>query len=144
MFSILTLLFITWVIFLIILAIRNQKVVIFWENISNTDVSSDYMIILPLLRYILEPIAQLSFTLEMEFTWMFLFFISYPILRILYLVLRKKGRFQSQKYKLLAIPLTDILTFSFKILTTAIFIIGVIMLFGYLIQGYFFVSRYFM
>ncbi|MFW9773616.1 MAG: PHP domain-containing protein [Candidatus Thorarchaeota archaeon] len=144
LFSILTLLFATWVIFLIILAIRNQKVVIFWENISNTDVSSDYMIILPLLRYILEPIAQLSFTLEMEFTWMFLFFISYPILRILYLVLRKKGRFQSQKYKLLAIPLTDILTFSFKILTTAIFIIGVIMLFGYLIQGYFFVSRYFM
>ncbi|MFX0032976.1 MAG: PHP domain-containing protein [Promethearchaeota archaeon] len=143
-FSILTLVFITWIAFLIILAIINKKTVIFWDNITNTDVSSYYSIVLPVSRYILEPIAQLSFILEMEFTWMFLFFIIYPILRIIYLVLRKKGRFQSEKYKLLSIPLTDIVKFSFKILTSTVLIIALIMLIGYLIQGYFFVARYFM
>lgn len=143
-FSVLTSLFAFWIIFLVVLTITSQKNVIFWENISNIDVSSDYSIILPVSRYILEPIAQLSFIIEMEFTWMFLFFISYPILRILYLILRKKGRFRSQKYNLLKILLSDIIKFSFKVLITTILIIGLIMLFGYLIQGYYFISRYFM
>ena len=143
-FSIITLVFTIWILFLIILAIFNRRNVIFWENISNTDVSSEYLSVLPPLRYILEPIAQLSFILEMEFSWLFLVIIIYPILRIMYLILRRKGIIHSKKLRLIAKPLADVIRFSYKVLMLTILVIGLIILAGYLIQGYFFVNRYFM
>ncbi|MFW9947472.1 MAG: PHP domain-containing protein [Candidatus Odinarchaeota archaeon] len=143
-FSFITFVFIIWILILIILAIFNKKNVIFWENISNTDVSSEYMSVIPPIRYFLEPIAQLSFILEMEFSWLFLVVIIYPILRIIYLILRRKGKLRSKKFKLITNPLVDIIRFSYKVLMLTILVIGLIMLVGYLIQGYFFVSRYFM
>ncbi|MFX1458397.1 MAG: PHP domain-containing protein [Promethearchaeota archaeon] len=96
------------------------------------------------LRYILEPIAQLSFILEMEFSWLFIVIIIYPILRIIYLILRKKGTIHSKKLRFITKPLVDVIRFSYKILMLTILVIGLIILAGYLIQGYFFVSRYFM
>ncbi|MHA2429981.1 MAG: PHP domain-containing protein [Promethearchaeota archaeon] len=143
-FSFVTLIFIFWILFLIILAIFNERNVIFWENISNSDVSSEYSSVLPPLRYVLEPIAQLSFILEMEFSWLFIVIIIYPILRIIYVILRRKGIIHSKKLRLLTNPLVDVIRFSYKVLMLTILVIGLIMLAGYLIQGYFFVSRYFM
>ena len=143
-FSFITIGFIIWILFLISLAIFNRRNVIFWENISNTDVSSQYSSVLPPLRYILEPIAQLSFILEMEFSWLFLVIIIYPILRIIYLILRRKGKIHSKKLRIITKPLADVIRFSYKVLMLTILVIGLIILVGYLIQGYFFVSRYFM
>ncbi|MFX1260225.1 MAG: PHP domain-containing protein [Promethearchaeota archaeon] len=143
-FSFITLVFIIWILFLIILAIFNERNVIFWENISNSDVSLEYLSVLPPLRYILEPIAQLSFILEMEFSWLFIVIIFYPILRIIYLILRRKGVIHSKKLRLLINPLVDVIRFAYKVLMLTILVIGLIMLGGYLIQGYYFVGRYFM
>ncbi|MCK4379702.1 MAG: hypothetical protein KAW51_01085, partial [Candidatus Lokiarchaeota archaeon] len=78
------------------------------------------------------------------FTWMFLFLIFYPIIRGIYLYLKKKGFFSSERYILITYPISDILYFIFKVLTLSISIVGIYILIGFIIQGYFFVSRYFM
>lgn len=139
-----TLVFCIWLILLVLTAIIGEREVMFYDALNQIDVSSNYISNLLLLRYFLEPIAVISFTLEYEFSWLFLFFIAYPIIRILYLVLKKKGKFQSKKLNYIMIPLADLITFSFKILILSVLIIGVSMLVGYLIQGFLFVGRYFM
>ena len=127
-FSFITLVFVFWILFLIILAIFNKRNVIFWENILNTDVSSEYLSVLPPLRYVLEPIAQLSFIFEMEFSWLFIVIIIYPILRIIYLILRRKGIIHYKKLRLLTNPLVDVIRFSYKVLMLTILVIGLIIL----------------
>ncbi|MFX1571661.1 MAG: PHP domain-containing protein [Promethearchaeota archaeon] len=143
-FLIVSAIFLTWLVFFIILAIIGERIVIFYDALGQVDVSSEYSSNLPLLRYIIEPFMALAFILEYEFTWLILFFIFYPILRILYLYLKKKEFFNSKKYNYITYLLADIIYFSFKILTLTVLIIGMYILIGFAIQGYFFVSRYFM
>jgi len=143
-FSIISIGFLIWFVFLIILSIIGQKTIVFYDALAQNDVSSNYSIQYPLLRYILEPFATIAFIIEYEFTWMFLFLIVYPIVRGIYLYLKKKGKFNSEKYRYITYPLADIISFSFKVLTLTVLIIGLIVLIGFLVQGYFFVSRYFM
>ena len=86
----------------------------------------------------------IAFILEYEFTWLILFFIFYPILRVIYLYLRKSGRISSEKYKFITYPLADIISFSFKVLILAVLVIAIYILIGFSVQGYFFIGRYFM
>ncbi|MEE9376563.1 MAG: hypothetical protein V3V33_00825 [Candidatus Lokiarchaeia archaeon] len=143
-FTIITTIFLVWVVFLLILSIVGQRTVVFFDVLGGNDVSSEYSSKLPLLRYFVEPFYVLAYILEYEFTWMFLFLIFYPIIRGIYLYLKKKGFFSSEKYKLITYPISDILYFIFKVLTLSISIVGIFILIGFSIQGYFFVSRYFM
>jgi hypothetical protein len=133
-----------WLVFLIILSTIGQRTVIFYDALGQVDVSSDFSSTLPLMRYIIEPFAAIAFIFEKEFTWMYLFLIFYPILRGVYLYLKKKGRFSSEKYSYITYLIADVLSFSFQVLTLAVLIIGIYVLIGYLIQGYFFINRYFM
>ncbi len=143
-FTITTIIFVVWLVFLIILSIIGQRTVVFFDVLGWEDVSSEFSSKLPLLRYFVEPFYMLAYVLDYEFTWMFLFLIFYPILRGIYLYLKKKGFFSSERYKLITYPISDILYFIFKVLTLAILIVGIYILIGFIIQGYFFVSRYFM
>ena len=143
-FTILSVAFLIWIVFLVILSIIGQRTILFFDALGWNDVSSEYSSKLPLLRYMIEPFYAIAYILEYEFTWMFLFLLIYPIFRGIYLYLKKRGMFSSDKYRYLTYPLADILYFSFKVLTLSIMIVGIYILIGYLIQGYFFVSRYFM
>jgi len=143
-FTIITAIFLVWVVFLLILSIEGQRTVVFFDVLGWNDVSSEYSSKLPLLRYFVEPFYVLAYILEYEFTWMFLFLIFYPILRGIYLCLKKKGFFSSERYKLITYPISDIFYFIFKVLTLSISIVGIYILIGFVIQGYFFVGRYFM
>lgn len=143
-FTIITIIFVVWLVFLTILSIIGQRTVVFFDVLGWEDVSSEFSSKLPLLRYFVEPFYVLAYVLEYEFTWMFLFLIFYPILRGIYLYLKKKGFFSSKRYALITYPISDILYFIFKILTLAILIVGIYILIGFSLQGYFFVSRYFM
>ncbi|MFX1556451.1 MAG: PHP domain-containing protein [Promethearchaeota archaeon] len=143
-FSILSIVFLVWIVFLIILSIIGNKTITFYDALNQIDVSSNYSIQFPLFRYILEPFASIAFIIEFEFTWMFLFLIIYPIIRVIYLYLKKKGKFNSEKYRCITYPLADIISFSFKVLTLTVLVVGLIVLIGFLVQGYFFVGRYFM
>ena len=143
-FSIISIIFLVWLVFLTFLSIFGQRTVIFYDVLGDVDVSSDFSSKLPLLRYFVEPFYVLAYILEYEFTWMFLFLIFYPISRGIYLLLKKKGFFSSKKYAYISYPISDILYFIFKVLALSILIVGIYILIGFMIQGYFFVSRFFM
>ena len=143
-FSLLTLLFSFWFVILVLLALIDPRKIVFYDALSQVDVSSEYSSILPLLRYIVEPFMVIATTLEYEFTWLFLFLIFYPIFRVLYVFLRKKGKLASKKYDQLRHVITDFIYFVFKVLSITLVVILLIILIGYLIQGFYFVNRYFM
>ncbi len=143
-FSIGTLFFSIWIIVLVLLAIFSRREVVFYDALGQTDVSSDYFSFLPFLRYIFEPFATIAFILEYRFTWLFLYLIIYPILRVIYVILRRSGKLNSSKYNHLKHLLTDFIYFSFKVFSITLLAILLIVLVGYLIQGFFFVNRYFM
>jgi len=143
-FSILTLLFSIWIVILLVLAIIGTREIVFYDALGQIDISAEYSSVLPWLRYIIEPFAIIAFILEYEFTWLLLFLIIYPILRVIYVFSRKRGKLQSKKYNQLKHILNDIIYFAFKIFSITLVVILSIILIGYLFQRFFFVSRYFM
>jgi hypothetical protein len=143
-FTVISIFFFIWFLFLTVLSIIGEKTVIFYDALNQVDLSSNFASKLPLLRYIIEPFYTVGYILEYKFTWMFLFLMFFPILRGIYLCLKRFGLFSSEKLKLISYPLADIIIFSFKTLSIAILIVGTYLLIGFMIQGYFFVSRYFM
>ena len=146
-FSILTLIFSIWIIVLIFLAVIGPRNIMFYDALGQPnprDVSSEYSSVLPWFRYIVEPLAIIAFILEYEFTWLLLVLIVYPILRIIYVFLRKKGRLHSKKYNQIRHILTDFIYFVFKVFSITLVVILSIILIGFLIQGFFFVNRNFM
>ncbi|MFW9873732.1 MAG: PHP domain-containing protein [Candidatus Thorarchaeota archaeon] len=143
-FTIISISFFIWCIFLIGSSIIGGRTVTFYEALGQVDVSLDYKTTLPLLRYIIEPFYAIGYVLEFKFTWMFLFLIFYPIMRGFYLGLKKIGFFRSKKFNIISYLLADIISFSFKIIGIAILITGIFVLIGFIMQGYFFVSGYFM
>ena len=143
-FSVLTLLFSIWIVILLVLAVIGTRTIVFYDALGQIDVSVEYSSVLPWLRYIIEPFAIIAFILEYEFTWLLLFLIIYPILRVIYVFSRKRGKLQSKKYNQLKQVLNDIIYFAFKIFSITLVVILLIIIIGYLFQGFFFVSRYFM
>ena len=143
-FSILTLIFSIWILILILFAAIGPRNIVFYDALGQSDVSSEYSSVLPWYRYIVEPFAIIAFVFEYEFTWLLLVLIIYPILRVIYVFLRKKGRFHSEKYNQIRHILTDFIYFAFKVFSITLVVVLLIILIGYFIQGFFFVSRYFM
>ncbi|MFX1380362.1 MAG: PHP domain-containing protein [Promethearchaeota archaeon] len=143
-FTIISIAFLIWFIFLLILSVSGHRIVIFYDALGQINISSDFSSKFPFLRYFVEPFYAIAYILEYEFTWMYLFLIFYPILRLIYLFLKKRGMFGTDKYRYITFPIKDVIYFSFKILTTAILCVGFYILIGFVLQGYFFVSRNFM
>ena len=143
-FSLLTLIFSFWFVILVVLAAIGPRTIVFYDALNQIDVSSEYVSLLPLTRYIIEPFMVIATILEYEFSWIFLFLIFYPILRIIYVFLRKKGKLASKKYEYIRQAITDFIYFAFKVLSVTLVVILLIMLIGYLIQGFYFISRFFM
>jgi len=146
-FSILSAGFCTWIVFLVILSITNQRKIIFLDaldSVLGTDVSSEYSLTIPLIRYFIEPLAGIAFIIGKDFEYLIAFTIIYLTYRIVYLYLKKRGRVDAEKFKKLKHPVYNFMTFVFKTFSSAVVIIGVIILIGYVIIGYYFVSRYFM
>jgi len=143
-FSILTLIFSIWIIALVFLAVIGPRKIVFYDALGLNDVSSQYSSVLPWFRYIIEPFTIIAFIFEYEFTWLLPLLIIYPIIRVIYVFLRKKGKLYSKKYNQIRHILTDIIYFVFKVFSITLVVILLIILIGYLIQGFFFVNRYFM
>jgi len=74
-FTSISVIFLIWFVFLVVLSIIGKRTVIFYDALGQVDVSSEYSSNLPLLRYIIEPYMAIAFILEYEFTWLILFFI---------------------------------------------------------------------
>ena len=142
--SIVSAFFSIWFIFLIILCVINKREVIFYDALSQTDVSSDYTSSFPLERYFIEPFMGLAYIFGMEFLWLIAFFILYLVFRVIYLGIKRIGIIKSEKYKTLMCPVDDWIRFAFKLFSIVVLVIGTIILIGYVVLGFYFVSRYFM
>lgn len=146
-FSIVSIGFLIWLVFLIILSVLNKRKIIFLDVLNSypgTDVSSEYHSVVPLIRYFIEPFVGISFIIGMDFEYLIALTIIYPIYRLLYLFLKKKGRINKKRFKKLKPPVFNYLRFVFKIFSLTVIIIAVAILIGYIISGYYFVSRHFM
>ncbi len=146
-FSIASMGFLVWIVFLIILSVTNKREIIFLDVLNSypgTDVSSEYNSLVPLFRYFIEPLAGIAFIIGMDFEYLIAFTIIYPIYRLVYLFLKKLGRFNTKKFKKLKPPVFNYVNFVFKVFSLTVIIIAVVILIGYLISGYYFVSRHFM
>jgi len=147
LFSILSIGFSFWLVFLFVLSILNLRDVVFLDGLASypaTNVSSDYSSSIPPVRYLVEPFAGVAFIIGMDFYWMIAFVIFYIIYRIIYLFFKKIGKISSEKYKKLMYPIDNFMRFTFKMFSATILVVGIIILIGYISLGYFFVSRYFM
>ena len=146
-FSIASVGFCVWLVFLVILSIINQRTVVFLDALDSypgTDVSTEYTSSLPLIRYFVEPLAGIAFIIGKEFEYLIAFTVIYLIYRIVYLYLKKEGRIDSKFFKKLRHPAYNFMTFVFKIFSITVVIVGMVILMGYVIFGYYFVNRYFM
>lgn len=146
-FFILTVGFLFWFGFLLVLSILNLREVVFLDGLASnpaTNVSSDYTSNHSFLRYLVEPFAGIAFIIGMDFYWLIAIIIFYIVFRIIYLIFKKFGRIRSIKYKKLMYPIDSFMKFTFKMFSATIMIVGIIFLIGYISLGYYFVSRYFM
>jgi len=143
-FAVATLCFLIWLIFLVILSTVAQREVIFYDALSQKDVSSDYSSKLPLARYLLEPLIGVAFAFGGGYDFITAIVITFIIFRIIYFVAKKRGFEPSEKAKLLWIPIKDIIRFSFLVIGILVLLGVITVLIMYLTTGLFYVSLHFM
>ncbi|MHA1521711.1 MAG: hypothetical protein ACTSRK_16145 [Promethearchaeota archaeon] len=92
-YSVISVVFALWMIGLVILRIFAQRNPIFYEAISQTDVSEDYQSVFPLIRIIFEPIIGSTFAVgQWGAIWFGFASILYLILRSIYLLQVRFGK----------------------------------------------------
>ena len=136
LFSVLSIGFSFWLVFLFVLSILNLRDIVFLDGLASypaANVSSDYSSNIPLVRYLVEPFAGVAFIIGMDFYWMIAFVIFYIIYRLIYLFFKKIGKISSKKYKQLMYPIDSYMRFIFKMFSATILIVGIIILIGYII-----------
>jgi hypothetical protein len=138
--------FFAWIIVLLILEILNQRQVVFLDALDSyqgTNVSSEYISELPLIRYLIEPFAGVAFILDYDFEWMIAFTLLYVSYRIIYLILKRANKIHTETFKSIKYPIYRFMSFVFKVFSLAVLVIAISVLIGFISLGYFFVNRYF-
>ncbi|MFW9824383.1 MAG: PHP domain-containing protein, partial [Candidatus Thorarchaeota archaeon] len=146
-FSAVSMAFLAWFVFLIILSIINIREIIFLDvldAINGTDVSSEYKLTIPFLRYLFEPVIGISFLLDKKFRFLIAISLLYPSFRLIYLYLKKQRKLDTKIFKKLKNPIYNFIRFVVKLFSLTLIVIAVIFLIGYIFAGYYFVSRHFM
>ncbi len=141
-FSIATISFLIWLIFLTVLSLIAQREVIFYDALAQRDVSAKYFSSIPITRNLIEPFYGLAYILRDDFGYIVGFLITYIVIRSLYLILKHKGRVASNKFHVIKCILKDFVRFSFQVLSLALVAVLVIVGIGYFSIGFFFVNRY--
>ena len=107
-FSIFSLGFLIWILFLITLSAIAKREVIFLDGLAGVypgaNVSTDYSSVIPRFRYFIEPFTGVAFIIGYDFEWAIAFTLLYLIYRIIYLILKKTGKVKPDKFKSLSIP----------------------------------------
>ncbi|MFW5895363.1 MAG: PHP domain-containing protein [archaeon] len=126
-----------WIILLVILAVIGLHDVGFFNYLTDENVSAEYSIHIPLLRYIFEPIIGSAFYLTIKYYYFPLVLIAgYLIYRIIYLV-GKKNKQHSKKFKLLMHSFREFFKFVAIVGLIALGVIIAYFLIGFLIVGTF-------
>ncbi|HUY01488.1 MAG TPA: PHP domain-containing protein [Candidatus Deferrimicrobium sp.] len=133
--------FVGWIIFLLILGLTNTRIVIFYDVLSQTDVSSNYSSTIPLLRYFLEPIVGTTFIFRYLVDSILIIFVGYVAIRVIYVVFQKKNMIKSEKFKLFIIIAKNYLTFAFTVYFLILIGIISVLLIGFFMEGFVFLNN---
>ena len=88
----------------------------FYNYLAKEDVSSDYEAIIPLSRYLMEPIVGIAFNLTFEGAYFVIAVLGiYIAFRVVYGLLKSKDKIHSDKFNLLSFMLRDLMWFAAKI-----------------------------
>ncbi len=143
-YPILSTFFALWMISLFILRIFAQRNPIFYEAITQTDVSGDYQSTFPIIRILFEPIIGTTFAMG---TWGAIWFgfasISYVILRSIYLLRVKFGEPSTNFAHPFLIRLKLALDAYFKQMLIVFLALLVEFLFIYFVLGYLVIANNF-
>jgi len=136
--------FISWIIILSAIMITATREVIFYDALSQTDVSSEYSSTIPLGRYLLEPIIGFTFVMGNNYEMIIAFLICVIVFRVIFNIAKQRGMIKSEKAKLLWYPVKDLIRFTF-IMVIILFPAALLVLaIGFLILGFYFVNLHFM
>ena len=80
--TIISCIFITFIIYLLVVGLSSPRVVTFYDVYNGVDVSSDYTSLVPFLRYFIEPLVGITYVFAFNSDpsdILIIFFISYVI-----------------------------------------------------------------
>ncbi|MHA1110804.1 MAG: PHP domain-containing protein [Promethearchaeota archaeon] len=139
--SIVFIVFMGWLIYIAIVGSRSP---IFFDALSQVDVTSSYTSNLHFFRGIFEPIIGSFLIIGLEFEyWIMILIIAYPIVRAIVLLLDKFRYNQRIKSNIISVIFQDALRFTF-IWGLLVFLLGIITFgIGYLVVGVLFLSNNF-
>jgi hypothetical protein len=147
LFSVITIAFLVWVGFLIVLSLTAVREVTFMEVLGKnegTDVSTQYSSVLSFFRYLLEPFAAISYIFVEGYEVVIAILIIIFLYRIVFLISKKRGLIKNEKAKLLWYPIKDMIRTSFLLLTPLILIGVAIIAILYFTTGMYYVNLHFM
>ncbi|MHA1230600.1 MAG: PHP domain-containing protein [Candidatus Helarchaeota archaeon] len=134
--------FIVWVIFLIYFLINSRNNPQFIEVISQVNVSSEYKLEIPILRYLIEPIIGLTFILaDVQFGLLLGVIIIYLIFRISCLILNRTILKDSKKHRILFIFVENTMNFFLISMLINLLLISIIFIIGYITYGFLFLNH---
>lgn len=140
--TIVTIAFLAWIVLLLILGFTNTREVYFFDALSQTDVTSDYSSIIPVTRYLLEPIIGVTFLLGSIADGVLAVFLIYGIVRITYIILEKTFFTKSKKFNLLATLARKYTKYVLWLFPIIIGLIITSLLIGYSSQGFLYLNNF--
>ena len=135
--------FLLWTLYLIILAITAHREVFFYDYLSQENVNGDYSSEVPLLRYFIEPIVGAALIIE-GYDLAIGFVYTAIIYRLGYFHAKQKGKWDSEKAKLLWYPVKEWIRFSFILMSVSLISGLLLVLCIFLFAGFFYVNLYWM
>ncbi|HUY01489.1 MAG TPA: PHP domain-containing protein [Candidatus Deferrimicrobium sp.] len=141
---IITIVSLSWIIFLIIMGCFASRDVTFYEVISQTDVTSQYTSTLPLTRYLFEPFSGIAFFMGEGYEIILTMIIIYAIIRVIYIIIRKINLIKSEKFEVLVLILRDYSLFIFKVFIFIVIGVAIFLGIGFAIYGFLFINDFWM
>ena len=144
LFTLITIGFGIWLIFLIVGGVFASREVIFIDALPTSHVVSDYTSIIPLGRYFLEPFIGITFTVGEGYEIIFSFLLGYVIIRVAYIILRETILNKSEKFTHLINIVRIYLWLVFIVFILLLAGIATYLGIGYLINGFLFLNCHWM
>ncbi len=140
--TIMTIVFFIWIGFLLIIGFISPREVFFFDALSQTDVTSSYRSVIPLERYLLEPLIGVTLLFRSIVDGLLAIPVIYGVGRIGYVVLEKLFFFKSEKFNLLTNLARKYTKYVFWLGIFIVLSIITSVLIGYSSEGFLFLNNF--
>lgn len=139
-----TIIFICWMIFLMIISVLAERNLIFFDVIAQEDVSSNYSSEMPIERYLIEPFVGIAFIMTSKTVdWILILILLYIVVRIILFIIDNILLRENVKKKIIFAYIKNALDFYGKYFLIIFGTSLLILLIGFLIFGFGYVNNHF-